>query len=223
MNVLVVESELHIVTAIEKELQRENFIVESAKDALSGLELLTKSHVDLIILDAGLPGVNGIELCKIIREKGFKDTPILMLTLLNNIEDVEKGLDAGADDYLAKPFRLDELLGRVKALSRKITQSQNLQVADLTLDRLAKVAIRGGKEIKLTSTEYRLLEYLMQNRRKVLSRGDILKKVWDIRFDTGTNVLDVYVNYLRKKIDKGYDTKLIQTAKGMGYVIKEEI
>jgi DNA-binding response OmpR family regulator len=146
-----------------------------------------------------------------------------MLTLLNNIEDVEKGLDAGADDYLAKPFRLDELLGRVKALSRKITQSQNLQVADLTLDRLAKVAIRGGKEIKLTSTEYRLLEYLMQNRRKVLSRGDILKKVWDIRFDTGTNVLDVYVNYLRKKIDKGYDTKLIQTAKGMGYVIKEEI
>jgi DNA-binding response OmpR family regulator len=177
----------------------------------------------LIILDAGLPGVNGIELCKIIREKGFKDTPILMLTLLNNIEDVEKGLDAGADDYLAKPFRLDELLGRVKALSRKITQSQNLQVADLTLDRLAKVAIRGGKEIKLTSTEYRLLEYLMQNRRKVLSRGDILKKVWDIRFDTGTNVLDVYVNYLRKKIDKGYDTKLIQTAKGMGYVIKEEI
>ncbi|MCB0493286.1 MAG: response regulator transcription factor [Cyclobacteriaceae bacterium] len=223
MNVLVVESELHIVTAIEKELQRENFIVESAKDALSGLELLTKSHVDLIILDAGLPGVNGIELCKIIREKGFKDTPILMLTLLNSIEDVEKGLDAGADDYLAKPFRLDELLGRVKALSRKITQSQNLQVADLTLDRLAKVAIRGGKEIKLTSTEYRLLEYLMQNRRKVLSRGDILKKVWDIRFDTGTNVLDVYVNYLRKKIDKGYDTKLIQTAKGMGYVIKEEI
>lgn len=223
MNVLVVESELHIVTAIEKELQRENFIVESAKDALSGLELLTKSHVDLIILDAGLPGVNGIELCKIIREKGFKDTPILMLTLLNNIEDVEKGLDAGADDYLAKPFRLDELLGRVKALSRKITQSQNLQVADLTLDRLAKMAIRGGKEIKLTSTEYRLLEYLMQNRRKVLSRGDILKKVWDIRFDTGTNVLDVYVNYLRKKIDKGYDTKLIQTAKGMGYVIKEEI
>lgn len=223
MNVLVVESELHIVTAIEKELQRENFIVESAKDALSGLELLAKSHVDLIILDAGLPGVNGIELCKIIREKGFKDTPILMLTLLNNIEDVEKGLDAGADDYLAKPFRLDELLGRVKALSRKITQSQNLQVADLTLDRLAKVAIRGGKEIKLTSTEYRLLEYLMQNRRKVLSRGDILKKVWDIRFDTGTNVLDVYVNYLRKKIDKGYDTKLIQTAKGMGYVIKEEI
>lgn len=223
MNVLVVESELHIVTAIEKELQRENFIVESAKDALSGLELLTKSHVDLIILDAGLPGVNGIELCKMIREKGFKDTPILMLTLLNNIEDVEKGLDAGADDYLAKPFRLDELLGRVKALSRKITQSQNLQVADLTLDRLAKVAIRGGKEIKLTSTEYRLLEYLMQNRRKVLSRGDILKKVWDIRFDTGTNVLDVYVNYLRKKIDKGYDTKLIQTAKGMGYVIKEEI
>ena len=223
MNVLVVESELHIVTAIEKELQRENFIVESAKDALSGLELLTKSHVDLIILDAGLPGVNGIELCKIIREKGFKDTPILMLTLLNSIEDVEKGLDAGADDYLAKPFRLDELLGRVKALSRKITQSQNLQVADLTLDRLAKVAIRGGKEIKLTSTEYRLLEYLMQNRRKVLSRGDILKKVWDIRFDTGTNVLDVYVNYLRKNIDKGYDTKLIQTAKGMGYVIKEEI
>jgi DNA-binding response OmpR family regulator len=221
MNVLVVESELHIATAIEKELQRENFIVESAADALSGLELLTKGRTDLIILDAGLPGVDGIELCKIIREKGFKDTPILMLTLLNTIEDVEKGLDAGADDYLAKPFRLEELLGRVKALSRKITLSQNLQVADLTLDRLAKVAIRGGKEIKLTSTEYRLLEYLMQNRRKVLSRGDILKNVWDIRFDTGTNVLDVYVNYLRKKIDKGYSSKLIQTAKGMGYTIKE--
>jgi len=220
MDVLVISEELHISSSIEKGLGFENCNVQSVKEGLSGLQLLAGQQVDLIILDALLPCMDGIELCKNIRQNGFIG-PILILTDLNNIEKVEMGIEAGADDYLAKPFKMEELLVRVKALSRRINRGQKLQVADLVLDRSTKVAVRGGKEIKLTSTEYRLLEYLMQNRRKVLSRSDILRNVWDIRFDAGTNVLDVYVNYLRKKIDKGHSTKLIQTAKGMGYTIKE--
>ncbi len=222
MNVLVISEELNINSSIEKGLEFENYNVQSVKEGLSGLQLLACQQIDLIILDALLPCMDGIELCKNIRQNGFIG-PILILTDLNNIEKVEMGIDAGADDYMAKPFKIEELLVRVKALSKKSNRGQKLQVADLVLDRNTKVAIRSGKEIKLTSTEYRLLEYLMQNRRQVLSRSDILKNVWDIRFDGGTNVLDVYVNYLRKKIDKGHATKLIQTAKGLGYIIKEEI
>lgn len=223
MEVLVIAGELHISSTIEKGLDREKFHVLTAEDSLSGLQLLAERPVDVIVVDDILPDMDGVMLCKNIRQNGFNNTPILMLTSLHNIENVELGLDAGADDYLAKPFKMEELQVRLRALSRKIDKSQKLHVADLILDRSAKVAIRGGKEIKLTSTEYQLLEYLMQNRRKVLSRGDILKNVWNIRFDAGTNVLDVYVNYLRKKIDRGHSTKLIQTAKGLGYVIKEEI
>lgn len=223
MNVLIIAGELHISSSIEKGLQNENFNVKTVEDGLSCLEILAERQIDMIVLDAVLPGMDGIELCKNIRQNGFSNVPILMLTNLNNIENVEMGLDAGADDYLAKPFRIEELLVRIKALTRKMDRTQKIHVADLILDRSEKVAIRGGKVIKLTSTEYKLLEYLMLNRRKVLSRSDLLKNVWDIRFDAGTNVLDVYVNYLRKKIDKGYTTKLIQTVVGMGYVIKEEV
>ncbi|HCM74836.1 MAG TPA: DNA-binding response regulator [Cytophagales bacterium] len=226
MNVLVIEDEVNVAAFIKKGLEEENYQVETVQDGMSVLALLGVKPIDLIILDIILPGINGIELCKKIRQNGFKDVPVLMLTALNSTDDVVKGLNAGADDYLAKPFKFAELLARINALTRRMNltqnQEENLQVADLKLDRNAKVAIRAGKEIKLTSTEYRLLEHLMINKRKVLSRSDLLENVWDIRFDVGTNVLDVYVNYLRNKIDKGFDTKLIQTVIGMGYVIKDE-
>mgnify|MGYP003109144392 FL=1 len=223
-NILLVEDEQNVAAFIKKGLEEEGYAVTVAHSAESGREKLTSTQFDIFIFDVILPGISGLELCKQLRKEGVQ-TPILILTALSSTENVVQGLNSGADDYLAKPFKFQELLARINALARRIQKFQNDQlitVGLLQLDRDAKTANRDKVEIKLTSTEYKLLEYMMRNSGKVLSRIDLLKNVWDINFDVGTNVVDVYVNYLRNKIDKEFDVKMIQTVIGMGYILKDE-
>ncbi len=195
-----------------------------AYDGLKGLELLNVRNIDLVVLDVILPGMDGREVARKIRATRNANIPIIMLTALGTTDNIVKGLDAGADDYLVKPFKFKELLARIRAHTRhkgfRIDNNEKLYLDDLELDRDAKIVKRAGNEIKLTSTEFRLLEYLLENSNRVLSRIDILEGVWDINFNMGTNVVDVYVNYLRNKIDKNYEVKLIHTVIGMGYVLK---
>ncbi|PHN02465.1 response regulator transcription factor [Flavilitoribacter nigricans] len=223
---LVIEDEQNVAAFIQKGLREEGYEVLLAYDGAAGLELLQQHPVDLVILDLILPGTNGLEVCRQIRSGEHSEIPVLMLTALGSTENVVSGLDSGADDYLTKPFKFKELLARIRALLRRRDRtelpSRMLSIADLVLDRDTKVATRSGREIKLTATEYRLLEYFMKNPRRVLSRIDLLENVWDINFDMGTNVVDVYVNYLRNKMDKGFPSKLIHTVIGMGYILKEE-
>ncbi len=224
MKILVIEDEPKVVSFIKQGLEEQGYDIDVAYDGQIGERLATKEYYDLILLDVILPHINGIELCRKIR-KTNENVSILMLTALGTTDDKIEGFDAGADDYLVKPFEFKELLARIKALtkrsSRVIHASNTLKVGDLELDLNKKVAIRMGKTIELTAKEFSLLEYLMKNRGKVVSRGDISEKVWDINFDTGTNVVDVYVNILRKKIDKDFETKLIHTRIGMGYIFDE--
>lgn len=197
-----------------------------AYDGLNGLELLKQNQIDLVVLDIILPGIDGREVAKKIRQMGYSTLPIIMLTALRETDNIVKGLDAGADDYMVKPFKFKELLARIRARTRKqgelANTNQKLTIEDLELDTDAKVVKRAGKDVNLTSTEFRLLEYLLKNKNRVSSRIEILESVWDINFNMGTNVVDVYVNYLRNKIDKKHETKLIHTVIGMGYVIKSE-
>jgi DNA-binding response OmpR family regulator len=188
--------------------------------------MIRDHHFNLVILDIMLPGMNGVQICKEIRAIGL-ELPVLMLTALGSTENIVTGLDSGADDYMVKPFKINELIARVNALGRRtfrkvqVTDSHILQIANLQLDTDAKIAQRDDEIISLTSTEYKLLEFFMKNQARVLSRMEILENVWDIDFNLGTNVVDVYVNYLRKKIDKNRDAKLIHTMIGMGYMMKE--
>jgi DNA-binding response OmpR family regulator len=188
------------------------------------LELLDQKEIDLVVLDVILPSMDGREVARKIRAMGYINLPIIMLTALGTTENIVKGLDAGADDYLVKPFKFKELLARIRAHTRNkslpLSQSQKLTIEDLELDNDAKLVKRAGKEIKLTSTEFRLLEYLLRNKNRVLSRMDILENVWDVNFNMGTNVVDVYINYLRNKIDRNFEVKLIHTVIGMGYILK---
>lgn len=211
---------------IKKGLNEAGYHVFIAYDGDTGLDLIQQKQIDFILLDVILPGKNGVEIAKEIRSRGHSETPILMLTALGTTDNIVNGLDAGADDYLIKPFKFKELLARLRALERRknftVSPQAKLKIANLELDTDAKVVKRDKDEIKLTSTEYRLLEYFMKNPNKVLSRIEILESVWDIGFDIGTNVVDVYVNYLRNKIDKEYSPKLIQTVIGMGYILKED-
>lgn len=226
--VLLVEDEPGVAAFIKKGLEEESYQVQVAYDGNLAIQLLSGNQFDLIILDLILPGMNGIEICKKIRSSSLTNAPILMLTALNSTENIITGLDSGADDYLPKPFKLKELHARLRALLRRSNKSENiglndiLEIEDLKLDRTTKIVIRDDKEIKLTSTEYRLLEYFMKNKGRILSRVDILDNVWDINFDMGTNVVDVYINYLRNKIEKGFKSKLIHTAIGMGYIMRSE-
>ncbi len=227
VKILLVEDEPGVASFIKKGLEEENYQVQVAYDGQMAWQLLSAGSYDLIILDVILPGMNGVDLCRKIRESVSQRSPILMLTALNSIENIVAGLDSGADDYLAKPFKLKELLARIRALLRRSSGTENteqkiLKIEDLELDPTSKIVYRKGTEIKLTSTEYRLLEYFMRNQRKILSRIDILENVWDINFDMGTNVVDVYVNYLRNKIEKEYGSKLIHTVIGMGYIMKTD-
>lgn len=224
---LIIEDEPNVAAFIRKGLSEAGYEVLVAYDGPSGLALLDAQTVDLILLDVVLPGIDGMEICRRIRQSEHRHLPVLMLTALGSTDKVVAGLDSGADDYLAKPFKFQELLARVRALLRRKDRSERaaeriLSIADLELNRDTKAASRAGKEIKLTATEYRLLEFFMKNPRRVLSRIDLLENVWDINFDMGTNVVDVYVNYLRNKVDKGFSGKLIHTVIGMGYVLKEE-
>ncbi|WP_374951305.1 response regulator transcription factor [Mucilaginibacter sp.] len=224
MKVLVVEDEPGLVSVISRGLTTAGMEVSVAADGNMGLDMALNHQFDVIILDIMLPGMNGIQVCKEIRKQN--DTvAILMLTALSSTENVVTGLNSGADDYLAKPFKFAELEARIRTLARR-SRAVNapksvVSIAGLEVDTLSKTAKRYGKNINLTATEYHLLEYFVKNQNMVLSRIQILENVWDIDFNMGTNVVDVYVNYLRKKIDNGYDIKLIHTVFGMGYMFKE--
>lgn len=187
--------------------------------------MATNYQFDLLILDIMLPGMNGVQICREVRKKDDA-IPIVMLTALSSTENVITGLDSGADDYIVKPFKLAELEARIRTLMRRSRNNTApkdvINVADLEVDLVSKTAKRADKQINLTATEYRLLEYFVKNPNKVLSRIQILENVWDIDFNMGTNVVDVYVNYLRKKLDNNYETRLIQTVFGMGYMFKTD-
>ena len=224
VKILIIEDEPKVVAFLKKGLEEQGFDISFAYDGQLGERLALREDFDMIILDVIIPQVNGIELCRRIREKN-EQVPILMLTALGTTEDKVSGFDAGADDYLVKPFEFRELLARIKALTKRssavVQSSHTLRVADLEIDLDRKNARRAGNTIELTAKEFSLLEYLMRNAGRVVSRTDISEKVWDITFNTGTNVVDVYVNILRKKIEKGYDSKLIHTRIGMGYIFEE--
>jgi two-component system, OmpR family, copper resistance phosphate regulon response regulator CusR len=225
MNILIVEDEPKVATFIKNSLEEQQYTAEIAYDGLVAERMLEQFEYDLMILDIIIPHINGIELCKRIKAKR-PNLPIIMLTALGTTEDKINGFEAGADDYLLKPFEIRELLARIKAISKRasgnVFSGNKLVIADLELDLDKKAAIRGQQTIPLTAKEFMLLEYLMRNKDRVVSRVDIAEKVWEITFDTGTNVVDVYVNILRKKIDRNFPNKLIHTRVGMGYIFGEE-
>ncbi|WP_207534934.1 response regulator transcription factor [Desertivirga arenae] len=225
MKILLVEDEPGIVSVISRGLAEAGMEISVAADGRTGLDMALKHDFDLVVLDIMLPELNGIQVCREIRKKNTT-IAILMLTALSSTENIVTGLDSGADDYLVKPFKFAELEARIRTLIRRSkaeTQPKNkLVFNNLEIDLDAKSVKRAGRDINLTATEYRLLEYFMLNPNKVLSRIELLDHVWDINFNMGTNVVDVYVNYLRKKIDNGAPIKLIQTVFGMGYILKED-
>ena len=222
MRILVVEDEKKIADFIKRGLKEEGYAVDTANDGENGLFLAKTNDYDLILLDLMLPKLDGITLCKKLREERMS-VPIIMLTAKDAVKDKVTGLDAGADDYLTKPFAFEELLARVRATLRKkgSEKETKLQIGDLSLDLHTHKVARAGKEIELTSKEYALLEYLMRNAGSVVTRTMISEHVWDIDFDTFTNVIDVYINYLRNKIDSNSKKKLIQTVRGRGYILKD--
>lgn len=223
MRILVIEDEKGVASFIMKGLQEQSYVVEVAYDGKSGRQLALQNDYDIILLDVILPEINGLQLCKEIREKS--DVPILMLTALGTTEDIITGLDTGADDYLVKPFKFQELLARIRALMRRksdLNIGTVYNIADLEVDIRAKTVKRKDQLIKLTVREFYLLHYFIRNQGILLSRADISENVWDSSFDSGTNVVDVYVNYLRNKIDKNFSPKLIHTVYGMGYIFKED-
>ena len=224
MRILIVEDEPKVATFIKKGLEEHNYSAEIAHDGLTADKMATPNKYDLFILDIIVPGINGLDLCKRFK-KIYPDIPVLMLTALGTTDDKISGFDAGANDYLVKPFEFRELLARVKVLIKKpehtVNKTNTLVVGDVELDLGQKVVRRGNTFIDLTAKEFSLLEYFMRNPGIVLSRIDIAEKVWDIKFDFGTNVVDVYVNFLRKKIDKGHERKMIHTRVGFGYVFGE--
>ena len=223
MRLLVVEDEKKVARFIKKGLEEEGYAVDVAPDGEEGLGMALDGVHDLIILDIHLPRMDGLGILQELRKKKVT-TPVLLLTVRAAIEDKVLGLDAGADDYLTKPFAFQELLARVRALLRRRAEAEApvLQVADLTLDPARRLVARAGEKIDLTSKEFALLAYFMRNPGRVLTRTMISEHVWDYDFDTMTNVIDVYVNYLRKKIDAGREPKLIHTVRGVGYVMKVE-
>lgn len=223
LKILLIEDEVKTLNLIKEGLEENKAQVDIAYDGQMGLTLAERNDYSLIISDIILPEMNGLTLCRTLREGG-NNTPILLLTALGTTQDIITGLDSGADDYLSKPFEFSELTARVRALTRRgnsvIQKSHILRVADLELNVDTKAVRRGDKEITLTAKEFSLLEFFMNNVGRVISKVELAEKIWDITFDTGTNVIEVYVNFLRKKIDKDFDVKLIHTQIGMGYVMK---
>jgi two-component system, OmpR family, copper resistance phosphate regulon response regulator CusR len=225
--ILLVEDDSHVCSFVYKGLSEENFEVSIAMDGNMGLQMAIAGNYDLIILDIMLPSIGGLDLCKLIRENDGQ-VPILLLSALGSTENVVMGLNTGADDYLTKPFKFIELVARTRALLRRKENTRPddlshhlIQFADLELNDYTKEVRRNRQEISLTSTEYRLLLMFLNNPRRVLSRVEILEEVWGVHFDMGTNVVDVYVNYLRKKLEKNGEPRLIHTIIGMGYTLKE--
>lgn len=221
--IILVEDEINIASFIERGLREFGHEVSVVYDGNAGWELLQNESFDLLILDIIMPGMNGLELCRMYRQRFGYHSPVVMLTALGTTDDIVKGLDAGANDYLVKPFSFQELEARIKALLRRSKEVpvQQLVCGDLILDCTLRRARRGNMDIDLTVKEYRLLEYFLLHQRAVLSRLTLLRDVWDKNFDTNTNVVDVYVNYLRAKIDKGFEDKLIHTVVGVGYMMTD--
>lgn len=222
--VLIIEDEPKVASFIKVGLEENGYYADIANDGATGAQKAIHNSYNAIILDLNLPQMNGYEVCKKIRLHNL-DVPVLMLTALGTTEDKLQGFESGADDYLVKPFEFRELLARIKALLKRnqsaVSNANLLKIADLELNTDSKTVKRNNTKIELTAKEFSLLEFLMRNKGRVISRGEIAEKIWDITFDTGTNVIDVYINFLRKKIDKDYPIKLIHTQIGMGYVLKE--
>jgi DNA-binding response OmpR family regulator len=223
--ILVIEDEVHVSSFIKKGLEEDGNFVDVAYDGEIGLKLACNGEYDVIILDVILPIMNGLEICRKVREREGYAIPIIMLTALESSEDIVNGLNIGADDYLVKPFKFKELLARINAVLRRKklgNASKYYKIADIEMDIETMSVKRGGNPIELTAKEFRLLEFFMANQRRVLSRTTILENVWDTNHDLGTNIVEVYIKYLRDKIDKNFSTKLIHTVIGMGYVFKDE-
>ena len=223
MRILVVEDEKKVASFIKRGLEEEQYEVRTASDGEEGFKLALEKTFDLIVLDWMLPKMNGLDLLKDLRGKNIM-TPVLMLTAKDSVEDIVAGLDSGSDDYLTKPFAFAELLARVRALVRRSESDRGAEIvfADVRLDPVTHKVWRTGQEIDLTGKEYALLEYFMRNPTQVLTRTMIAEHCWDYTFESFTNIIDVYVNYLRKKIDREGDMKLIHTVRGVGYVFKED-
>ncbi len=221
MRILVIEDETKVGSFIRRALEEESAAVDLCADGGEGLEWALGGSYDAIVLDLMLPNMPGLEILKRLRKEGLQ-TPVLILTARSQVDQRVQGLDAGADDYLTKPFAIEELLARIRVLLRRGTGEAKgiLQVDDLVLNPASREVTRGGQRIELTSKEYALLEYLMRNHGRVLTRPMISEHVWNLDFDTFTNVIDVYVNYLRNKIDRGHERKLIHTVRGSGYVLR---
>lgn len=228
MRILVIEDEERVATLIKKGLEEMGFAVTIAAEGAIGLQLAIGGLFDLIITDVLLPDMNGVIICRSIREK-LPDIPIIMLTALGTTDDKVGGFDAGANDYLVKPFDFRELYVRIRELLKRVpaagTKNKKtiLRAADLEMNLDTRIVRRKDQDINLTPKEFRLLEYMMNNQGRVLSRAEIAEHVWETAFDTGTNFIDVYINYLRKKIDKGHSVKLIQTRPGIGFIFKEQV
>lgn len=221
MKVLLVEDDPKISSFVIIGLESNHCMVDSAYDSTMGEKLAKSGKYNVIIMDVIIPGITGFELCKKLRNQGVL-TPIIMLTSLDSVEDKLTGFDCGADDYLTKPFSFQELFARIKSLDRRNKETMVhpvLKVLDLELDSIARKVRRAEKEINLTATEFKILELLLSNKEKVFDRMLIAEKIWGVSFNSGTNVIDVHINSLRKKIDKDFDKKLIQTKKGFGYVL----
>ncbi|GAB3172311.1 response regulator transcription factor [Telluribacter humicola] len=225
--ILIVEDDRRIAQNIYRGLQSEGFEVEIANDGISGKQLALTKPFDLVLLDLNLPGMKGLEVCQQVRQ--IKPLlPIIILTAYGEIEDKVEGLGKGADDYIIKPFDFRELYARVMAALRRsdvaspASKNDLLRVADLEVDTVKKQVTRGGRAIELTAREFSLLEYMLRNRGRVISKMDLAEHVWHLNFDPGTNVVEVYINYLRRKVDKDFTPKLIHTRPGLGYVLKED-
>ncbi len=223
MRVLIIEDEKTLANLLKEGLEDENYSVDIAYDGESGLFMVENGQFDIVVLDIMLPKINGVEILKIMRRKKIK-TPVLMLTAKGDTEDKVLALNMGADDYLTKPFSFNELMARIKAiLRRKFNEASNVvQVDDLRIDLFTHEVKRGDKNIELTSKEYSLLEYLALNKNRLLSRNSIVEHIYNYDFDFDSNVVDVMITRLRKKIDKGFEKKLIHTVRGVGYMIKEK-
>lgn len=226
MKILIIEDDQRVAELIKRGLDEQGFETTLAYDGLSGKKLALQYPYDLMITDIILPKMDGIDVCRQIRQVK-PDMPIIMLTALGTTDDKVEGFDAGADDYLVKPFEMRELLARIRVLLKRNSKMNNaagfiLRFADLEMNLHTKIVKRGDKEISLTPKEFNLLEYMLHHPERVLSRVEIAEKVWDTHFDTGTNFIDVYINYLRKKIDRDFDQKLIHTKSGMGFVLKSD-
>ncbi|MEY4609726.1 MAG: hypothetical protein RL246_45 [Bacteroidota bacterium] len=225
MKILLIEDEPKTVQSLKQGLEENHYTVEVAYDGILARQLATRNTYQLIISDIIIPGINGIDLCRELRALGIQ-TPILMLTALSTTDDKLIGFEAGADDYLAKPFDFKEFLARVKALIKRsnqtILEAQTLRFADLEMDLTSHLVSRSGQLINLTSKEFQLLEYFLRNQEKVLSKAEIAESIWEVEDENSSNLIEVYVNYLRKKVDKGFSSKLIHTQFGMGYILRME-